>query len=73
MPGDCRLFLDEAWPAGATLATVLGGKPYVGLCRHLQAAVKPHNDLVERDLGCSVQDLGLKGQLAVNVYLEVGC
>ncbi|GAB18149.1 hypothetical protein GOEFS_047_00080 [Gordonia effusa NBRC 100432] len=66
-----RILLDEAWPTGATLLTSESRKFFAGVVRYQQAGVdlEPHTDNVRRNL--PDDDLGIRRQLSVNVYLDV--
>ncbi|MFW0788523.1 2OG-Fe(II) oxygenase [Gordonia sp. CPCC 205333] len=66
-----RILLDEAWPTGATLLTSESRKFFAGVVRYQQAGVdlEPHTDNVRRNL--PENDLDIRRQLSVNVYLDV--
>ena len=66
-----RLLLEEIWPAGATIEGINGKKCFVGTCRVVDpgSQMLPHSDRFARLL--PVDSLHLKGQLAMNVYLQM--
>ncbi len=71
-PSDAvRILLDEAWPTGTTLLTSESQKFFAGVARYQQAGVdlEPHTDNIARNL--PDDDLGIRRQLSVNVYLDV--
>ena len=67
-----RTLLDEAWPAGTTLLASESRKFFAGVVRYQQAGVdlEPHTDNVQRNLP-DEDDLGIRRQLSVNVYLDM--
>jgi hypothetical protein len=68
-----RLELDEAWPAGARIATLGGRKMFAGLPRHFGegSEAEPHPDIFAWDAPGAPEAAALKGQWAWNVYLSV--
>ncbi len=68
-----RCQLDEAWPAGAHLETMLGKKMYVGLSRVVNPGVHflAHHDIFAKDAPDSFKARSLKSQFACNVYLNM--
>jgi hypothetical protein len=65
-----RLMLEEVWQGGAELEAIKGGKCFVGSCRVIDPGAKmlPHSDRMGR---MTESALDMKGQLAVNIYLQM--
>lgn len=68
-----RCQLDEAWPAGAHLETMLGKKMYVGLSRVVNPDVHflAHHDIFSKDAPESFKARSLQAQFACNIYLNM--
>jgi hypothetical protein len=68
-----RLWLDDVWPKGATLATIEGQRAFCGLVRMFGAGTgsEPHMDVLEWDLTQNPPDIVLSGQLAANIYCKM--
>jgi hypothetical protein len=68
-----RLWLDDIWPAGATLATIEGRRAFCGLVRIFGAGTgsEPHMDVLEWDLTQGEPETGLASQLAANIYCKM--
>lgn len=68
-----RLSLDEAWPAGAKLASIEGAKAFAGLTRKFGAGseAEPHQDVLAWDVAQGHPDGELAGQFAANIYLHL--
>lgn len=66
-----RILLDEAWPSGTTLLGSESRKFFAGVVRYQREGVdlEPHTDNVARNL--PDDDLDIRRQLSVNVYLDV--
>ncbi len=68
-----RVYLDDIWPYGSTLASVNGKKMFVGLARYFtsEASAEPHQDIIQRDAPDTDISKIVKRQIAANVYLNV--
>jgi hypothetical protein len=68
-----RCTLDEIWPAGAKLQTLLGRKMYVGLSRVVEPGIPllAHHDTFAIDAPGCFEASSLQAQIAANVYLAM--
>jgi len=68
-----RCQLDEAWPAGAHLETMLGKRMYVGLSRVVNPGITflAHHDIFAKDAPDSFKAKSLESQFACNLYLKM--
>lgn len=68
-----RCLLDEVWPAGANLQTILGRKMFVGLSRMVEpnTTFLAHHDIFAEDAPGHMEAESLKAQFAANIYFQV--
>lgn len=68
-----RCTLDEVWPAGAQLQTLLGRKMFIGLSRMVEPGTTflAHHDIFEDDAPGCAEATGLVAQFGANVYLQM--
>lgn len=68
-----RCTLDEVWPTGAQLQTLLGRKMFVGLSRMVEPGTTflAHHDIFENDAPNCLEATELTAQFGANVYLQM--
>ena len=68
-----RLYLQEIWVQGANIENIHDRKMFIGLCRVVEPNIDflPHQDKLSKDAMYIEKSLGLIGQFAANIYLDI--